>query len=297
MKRQIKRLLTVLLCASLLVTVLWGCSKDKVIAVDRVESDGQTITVIYKDGFAFEVNFYSVLTYGIGESYFVSNSDVNKKEESTGTTTTGTITTGTTTTIIGGADFEYSIDPESGRPSITLGGGGVSSVDLGLGVRAMGTNDNPLGVESMLSDIRFSSLSGQGALVRVTETEEEVGLDLAGNGKKYEFYGPYLRDCLIKHLKEATVLGSMSDTQGGETEITCVLSGGFAELTSLEKVVLPGSIKTIYSGAFYRCTSLKTIQYDGTVKQWKEIKKSADWDLESGNYTVYCTDGTVAKGE
>ena len=293
MKQQIKKLLTVLLCASLLITILSGCSKDKVIAVDRVESDGQTITVIYKDGFEFELNFYSVLAYSIGESYFVSNSNTDKKEEPSGATTTGK----TTTSIIGGADVEYSIDPESGRPSISLGGGGLSSADLGLGVRAMGTNDNPLGVESKLSNIQLSLVSGQGALVRVTTTEEEVALDLAGNGKKYEFYGPYLRDCLIKHLKEATVLGSLSDTQGGETEITCVLSGGFAELTNLEKVVLPGSIKTIYSGAFYRCTSLKTIQYDGTVEQWKAIQKSADWDQESGNYTVYCTDGTVAKGE
>ena len=61
MRQRVKKLLTVLLCAALLVSVLASCDlfekKTKVIAVERVESDGQTITVYYEDGFEYELNY------------------------------------------------------------------------------------------------------------------------------------------------------------------------------------------------------------------------------------------------
>ena len=307
MRQRVKKLLTVLLCAALLVSVLASCDlfekKTKVIAVERVESDGQTITVYYEDGFEYELNYYSVLSYqSVGISYFVNDSSTDEKEESTGEKTSevtkeeGKDQAATSTGER--VEVHYGTNYVTGQYVIS-GDGGMLYSGMSFGVRVMGTNENPMGLITTTFDtVDFAgSVSGGNVMITIDGAEMKGGVDLAGNGKQYEFYDSYLRDYVIAYLKEATVLGSLDNGTGGTVEVSCILSGGFAELTNLEKVVLPGSIKTIYSAAFYRCTSLKTIQYDGTVEQWKAIKKSADWDKESGNYTVYCTDGTVAKGE
>lgn len=60
---------------------------------------------------------------------------------------------------------------------------------------------------------------------------------------------------------------------------------------------------------FVNCTSLRIINYNGTVEDWNEmrryyevirdengaVKKYVFWDDNTGDYTVICTDGTIAK--
>lgn len=55
------------------------------------------------------------------------------------------------------------------------------------------------------------------------------------------------------------------------------------------------SLRAFSSYLFSGCTSLTTINYAGTVSQWTPHKWDASWDYETGNYIVYCSDGTVAK--
>lgn len=43
------------------------------------------------------------------------------------------------------------------------------------------------------------------------------------------------------------------------------------------------------------CASLISIVYDGTMQDWDNVKKGADWDFNTGEYIVYCTDGEIAK--
>ena len=31
------------------------------------------------------------------------------------------------------------------------------------------------------------------------------------------------------------------------------------------------------------------------MAQWRAIEKEDDWDVDTGDYTVYCTDGTIDK--
>ena len=51
----------------------------------------------------------------------------------------------------------------------------------------------------------------------------------------------------------------------------------------------------ISSNAFYKCSSLIRINYNGTIEDWNEITKDGNWDNGSGNYIIYCTDGTITK--
>jgi hypothetical protein len=110
------------------------------------------------------------------------------------------------------------------------------------------------------------------------------------DGKNYESYFHHLRDHIAKNCKEITV-----EEKYGEETVTAVLSNGFSGMTALEKVTLPATITEICTSAFYQCTSLTDITFLGTVDQWKAIKKAPNWNKESGDYIVHCSDGDVEK--
>ena len=65
--------------------------------------------------------------------------------------------------------------------------------------------------------------------------------------------------------------------------------------SGVKHIRLPQSIKAIGGGAFRRCSELTAIYYDGTVEQWHEIIKNPEWDAETGDYVVICSDGTLTK--
>lgn len=65
----------------------------------------------------------------------------------------------------------------------------------------------------------------------------------------------------------------------------------------LTNLVIPDSVTSIGDGAFSDCTSLTKIDFNGTKAQWNAIKKYNWWSSNTGNFTVYCTDGTISKSE
>ena len=87
------------------------------------------------------------------------------------------------------------------------------------------------------------------------------------------------------NLKKVTITG-------GE-----ILYGAFYGCSQLETVVLSADVKGSGQYAFYNCTALTEFQYEGTTEQWKaNLKFNTDgWNSYIGNYTVTCTDGTIAK--
>ncbi len=74
--------------------------------------------------------------------------------------------------------------------------------------------------------------------------------------------------------------------------VSMIRSKNFANCPSLHTVYIPDTVTIIESLAFENCTSLREIRFGGTVTQWQKIEKMQDWDLNTGDYTVYCTDGT-----
>jgi hypothetical protein len=83
----------------------------------------------------------------------------------------------------------------------------------------------------------------------------------------------------------------------GVTEIPHACFGG---CTSLTNVTLPSGITLIDAYAFSECSSLSAIYYGGSVSDWQGMERytflwSAEWDNDTGEYTVFCTDGNISK--
>ena len=69
----------------------------------------------------------------------------------------------------------------------------------------------------------------------------------------------------------------------------------FIGCSYLGSVTLPDTIERISGLSFSHCKSLYRITYKGKTSQWNEITKDPYWDNETGNYSIYCTDGTISK--
>ncbi len=77
--------------------------------------------------------------------------------------------------------------------------------------------------------------------------------------------------------------------------VTSIEQYAFEFRTGLTSIELPNSIYSIGYGAFRNCSALTEILYRGTVAEWQAIYKSENWDFNTGNYTITCTDGTIDK--
>lgn len=77
----------------------------------------------------------------------------------------------------------------------------------------------------------------------------------------------------------------------------------FAGCSQLTEIVIdcssisPFNPRNVVFGdyALMGCTSLTTIRFNGTIAQWSALTHGTGWNANTGNYTVYCNDGTVPK--
>jgi hypothetical protein len=79
--------------------------------------------------------------------------------------------------------------------------------------------------------------------------------------------------------------------------VTSIDGYAFYGCSGLTSVTIPVSVTSIGNYAFNYCRELTSIDYQGTKAQWGAISKGSTWNYNTGNYTVHCTDGDIAKGE
>lgn len=63
----------------------------------------------------------------------------------------------------------------------------------------------------------------------------------------------------------------------------------------ITSITISDSVTSIGDYAFYYCTELTSITFNGTKAQWNAIDKDYDWNYNTGNYVVHCTDGDLSK--
>ncbi len=88
-----------------------------------------------------------------------------------------------------------------------------------------------------------------------------------------------------------TALANISIPQ----DITSISENIFAGCSSLTSITLTNNLTHIQDQAFYFCTNLADIHFLGTQAEWNAITKGSNWDSYTGNYTIHCTDGDIAK--
>lgn len=89
-------------------------------------------------------------------------------------------------------------------------------------------------------------------------------------------------------------IGQLPDTVDIPHGVKRIRTNAFRE-SQIVVVNIPESVEYIGSYAFNNCEILTRINYKGTKAQWNAIEFGSYWDDGTGNYTVYCTDGTIAK--
>ena len=77
--------------------------------------------------------------------------------------------------------------------------------------------------------------------------------------------------------------------------VTSIGLDAFFGCSGLTTVTIPSSVTNIGDDAFKNCTQLTTIVFAGTVEQWDGIEKKATWNANTGDYTIQCSDGNIAK--
>ena len=95
----------------------------------------------------------------------------------------------------------------------------------------------------------------------------------------------YYAFCWCRGLTSVTIPNS----------VTSIGVGAFHGCSGLTSVTIPNSVTSIGFDAFEYCSGLKEIHFNGTKSQWEAISKSLDWNNSTGDYTVYCTDGSISK--
>ena len=69
--------------------------------------------------------------------------------------------------------------------------------------------------------------------------------------------------------------------------LTSLGEWAFSNCSGLTSIIIPDSVKSIGDRAFVWCSSLTDICYTSTESEWNAITKGADWDSQTGNYTLH----------
>lgn len=77
--------------------------------------------------------------------------------------------------------------------------------------------------------------------------------------------------------------------------VTSIGGSAFRGCTGLTSVTIPDSVTSIGVRIFYNCSGLTSITFNGTTTQWNAISKGNQWNYNTGNYTIHCTDGDIPK--
>ncbi len=59
--------------------------------------------------------------------------------------------------------------------------------------------------------------------------------------------------------------------------------------------MIGNGVTSVDQYVFEYCSSLTSITFSGTKAQWDAIEKVDDWNYNTGNYTIHCTDGDIQK--
>ena len=111
------------------------------------------------------------------------------------------------------------------------------------------------------------------------------------------------------HINSLNIPGSVRVIGGyafeGIRAISIVIPDGVEEIGeaafrlcySLTSITIPATVTKIGDNVVNTCFMLTDIHFGGTRAQWKALVATMNswWDTDTGDYTVYCSDGNIKK--
>jgi len=79
--------------------------------------------------------------------------------------------------------------------------------------------------------------------------------------------------------------------------VTFIAGYSFYNRSGLTSITIPSSVTTIGNNTFENCANLTKIKFLGSMAQWNKISKNSSWNSNTGEYTVHCSDGDIAKAD
>lgn len=158
-------------------------------------------------------------------------------------------------------------------------------------------------IPSNVIDINRGSFADCSSLISITVDQDNPVYHASGN-------------CLIQTKEKILILGCKNSVIPSDGSVTSIGAHAFSGCTGLTSIVIPDSVTSIDAFAFNDCTGLTSIvipnsityidfysfgncsnltniQFNGTKAQWQAIAKNSFWDINTGSYTVHCTDGDI----
>lgn len=77
--------------------------------------------------------------------------------------------------------------------------------------------------------------------------------------------------------------------------VTSIGGLAFSGCRGLTSVTIGNSVTSVGGWAFKNCSSLTSINFNGTKDKWNAIDKGSSWNVGTGDYTIYCSDGNISK--
>ena len=74
-----------------------------------------------------------------------------------------------------------------------------------------------------------------------------------------------------------------------------IADSAFAFCYGITNITIPNSVTHIGAKALNNCRGITTIVFRGTMSEWEAIQKDEDWNANTGDYIIECTDGEIEK--
>lgn len=136
-------------------------------------------------------------------------------------------------------------------------------------------------IPDSVTSIGVAAFSGCRGLTSITVSDKNTTYHSAGN-------------CIIETATKTLIAGCNNSVIPCDGSVTSIGGWAFSGRTGLTSITIPDSVTSIGGGAFYECTSLTLITFNGTKAQWEAVNRGYNWNYNTGNYTIHCTDGDIA---
>lgn len=167
---------------------------------------------------------------------------------------------------------------------------GLTNVSIGSGVTSIGDTAFK-GCDNLTSITIPASVANIG--IFAFNIERLISIDVDVDNQNYSS-----EDGVLFDKEKATIICYPH----GKTETSYEIPDGVTSIRyyafhgcNLTSITIPASVTSIQSQVFRFSNNLTSINFKGTQAQWNAISKTSSWDDDTGNYTIHCTDGDIAK--